>query len=227
MALAGSDSLRARRSAAGAPRRLRGVLVPSMRGARVDARVGQPVRAAGLERCGNNKRQACRELGISYHTLRSHLQFRPERPGAGAGGAEVAELIERVARSIAGGAEERSKGRACRAPPATGCVWRGSAIEDDRGGCAPHRSLPENGLHQRESGMAGRVMLAAVLAIAMAVTATPRVRKRWPASAGQETPASRVRHPADLGAHRDRRQQEPRDDPAVGRLAGGVRDYGQ
>jgi len=31
-----------------------------------------------LERCGNNKRQACRELGISYHTLRSYLRFRPE-----------------------------------------------------------------------------------------------------------------------------------------------------
>jgi transcriptional regulator with PAS, ATPase and Fis domain len=33
-----------------------------------------------LERCGNNKRQACRELGISYHTLRSYLRFRPEGP---------------------------------------------------------------------------------------------------------------------------------------------------
>jgi len=31
-----------------------------------------------LERCGNNKRQACRELGISYHTLQGYLQFRPE-----------------------------------------------------------------------------------------------------------------------------------------------------
>jgi transcriptional regulator with PAS, ATPase and Fis domain len=31
-----------------------------------------------LERCGNNKRQACRELNISYHTLRSYLSFRPE-----------------------------------------------------------------------------------------------------------------------------------------------------
>ena len=33
------------------------------------------------ERCGNNKRQACRELGISYHTLRAYLRFRPERCG--------------------------------------------------------------------------------------------------------------------------------------------------
>ena len=30
-----------------------------------------------LERCGNNKRQACRELGISYHTLQGYLRFRP------------------------------------------------------------------------------------------------------------------------------------------------------
>ncbi|HEY7497953.1 MAG TPA: sigma 54-interacting transcriptional regulator [Vicinamibacterales bacterium] len=28
-----------------------------------------------LERCGNNKSQACRELGISYHTLRAYLRF--------------------------------------------------------------------------------------------------------------------------------------------------------
>jgi len=32
-----------------------------------------------LERCSNNKRQACRELGISYHTLQNYLRFRPER----------------------------------------------------------------------------------------------------------------------------------------------------
>ena len=28
-----------------------------------------------LERCGNNKRQACRILGISYHTLQSYLRY--------------------------------------------------------------------------------------------------------------------------------------------------------
>ena len=33
-----------------------------------------------LERCGNNKRQACRQLGISYHTLQNYLRFRPEKP---------------------------------------------------------------------------------------------------------------------------------------------------
>jgi transcriptional regulator with AAA-type ATPase domain len=58
------------------------VLVPSMR-ARESMRAWAS-RYARLvyERTGNNKRQTCRELGISYHTLRSHLQFRPERPDA-------------------------------------------------------------------------------------------------------------------------------------------------
>ena len=31
-----------------------------------------------LERCANNKRRACRELGISYHTLQGYIRFRPE-----------------------------------------------------------------------------------------------------------------------------------------------------
>ena len=33
-----------------------------------------------LERCSNNKRRACRELGISYHTLQAYLRFKPEKP---------------------------------------------------------------------------------------------------------------------------------------------------
>jgi transcriptional regulator with PAS, ATPase and Fis domain len=33
-----------------------------------------------LERCDNNKRRACRELGISYHTLQGYLRFRPDHP---------------------------------------------------------------------------------------------------------------------------------------------------
>ena len=32
-----------------------------------------------LERCSNNKRQACRQLGISYHTLQGYLRPRPEK----------------------------------------------------------------------------------------------------------------------------------------------------
>jgi len=31
-----------------------------------------------FERCENNKRRTCRELGISYHTLRAYLKYRPE-----------------------------------------------------------------------------------------------------------------------------------------------------
>ena len=30
------------------------------------------------ERCEHNKRQACRELGISYHTLQAYLRYRPQ-----------------------------------------------------------------------------------------------------------------------------------------------------
>jgi transcriptional regulator with PAS, ATPase and Fis domain len=30
-----------------------------------------------LERCGRNKREACKVLGISYHTLNSYLKYRP------------------------------------------------------------------------------------------------------------------------------------------------------
>jgi transcriptional regulator with PAS, ATPase and Fis domain len=36
-----------------------------------------------LERCENNKRRACRELGISYHTLQSYLRFRERRRSDG------------------------------------------------------------------------------------------------------------------------------------------------
>jgi transcriptional regulator with PAS, ATPase and Fis domain len=34
-----------------------------------------------LERCHNNKRRACRELGISYHTLQAHLRARTRAQG--------------------------------------------------------------------------------------------------------------------------------------------------
>ncbi|HWT46322.1 MAG TPA: sigma 54-interacting transcriptional regulator [Vicinamibacterales bacterium] len=46
-----------------------------------------------VHRCGNNKRRACRELQISYHTLNAYLRRPPEEAGsppavtAGAGGA--------------------------------------------------------------------------------------------------------------------------------------------
>ena len=31
-----------------------------------------------LERCDHNKRRACRELGISYHTLQAYLEFEQD-----------------------------------------------------------------------------------------------------------------------------------------------------
>jgi DNA-binding NtrC family response regulator len=55
-----------------------------------------------LERCDNNKRRTCRELGISYHTLQGYLRYNPEEdtrkrkrlaglPPAQAAGAGTAE----------------------------------------------------------------------------------------------------------------------------------------
>ena len=36
-----------------------------------------------VDRCQGNKRQACRVLGISYHTLQTYLQYRPDEFEAG------------------------------------------------------------------------------------------------------------------------------------------------
>ena len=54
------------------------VLVPSIQRRESMRAWGSRYARLMLERCGNNKRQACRELGISYHTLRAYLRFRPE-----------------------------------------------------------------------------------------------------------------------------------------------------
>jgi transcriptional regulator with PAS, ATPase and Fis domain len=67
------------------------VLLPSLREKESLRTWGSRYARLVLERCGNNKRQACRELGISYHTLRAYLRFRPARahpdPIPAAGGA--------------------------------------------------------------------------------------------------------------------------------------------
>jgi transcriptional regulator with PAS, ATPase and Fis domain len=56
------------------------VLLPALR-ARSTMRVwGSRYARLVLERCSNNKRQACRQLGISYHTLQGYLRIRPETP---------------------------------------------------------------------------------------------------------------------------------------------------
>jgi DNA-binding NtrC family response regulator len=35
-----------------------------------------------LDRCAGNKRATCRALGISYHTLVAHLNYRPHAPAS-------------------------------------------------------------------------------------------------------------------------------------------------
>jgi DNA-binding NtrC family response regulator len=49
-----------------------------------------------LERCGRNKRQACRVLGISYHTLQAYLNTRPD---GGDGASDVGSETPKGARA--------------------------------------------------------------------------------------------------------------------------------
>jgi transcriptional regulator with PAS, ATPase and Fis domain len=58
-------------------------LVPSLKAADTMRAWGSRYARLVLERCGNNKRKASRELGISYHTLQAYLRYRPERAGKG------------------------------------------------------------------------------------------------------------------------------------------------
>ena len=53
-------------------------LVPSFRRRDTMRAWGSRYARLVLERCANNKRRACRELGISYHTLQGYIRFRPE-----------------------------------------------------------------------------------------------------------------------------------------------------
>jgi transcriptional regulator with PAS, ATPase and Fis domain len=55
------------------------VLMPSVRRNETMRAWGSRYARLVLERCHNNKRAACRELGISYHTLQAYLRFRPDR----------------------------------------------------------------------------------------------------------------------------------------------------
>jgi transcriptional regulator with PAS, ATPase and Fis domain len=55
------------------------VLMPSLRRNETMRAWGSRYARLVLERCQNNKRAACRELGISYHTLQAYLRFRPDR----------------------------------------------------------------------------------------------------------------------------------------------------
>jgi len=55
-----------------------GALLPAVRNGDTMRAWGSRYARLVLERCNNNKRRACRELGISYHTLQAYLRFRPE-----------------------------------------------------------------------------------------------------------------------------------------------------
>lgn len=56
----------------------RQVLLPSFRQYESMRAWGSRYARMVLERCDNNKRQTCRELGISYHTLNAYLRFQPD-----------------------------------------------------------------------------------------------------------------------------------------------------
>jgi transcriptional regulator with PAS, ATPase and Fis domain len=56
------------------------VLLPSVHAKESMRAWGSRYARLVLERCANNKRRACRELGISYHTLQGYLKFRPDKP---------------------------------------------------------------------------------------------------------------------------------------------------
>jgi transcriptional regulator with PAS, ATPase and Fis domain len=62
------------------------VLLPSVRARETMRAWGSRYARLVLERCANNKRRACRELGISYHTLQGYLKFRPDAPRGGRDG---------------------------------------------------------------------------------------------------------------------------------------------
>jgi len=61
------------------------VLVPALESGSTMRAWGSRYARLVLERCSNNKRQACRELGISYHTLQAYLRFKPEKADAQTG----------------------------------------------------------------------------------------------------------------------------------------------
>ena len=77
------------------------VLLPSFRQYESMRTWGSRYARMVLERCDNNKRQTCRELGISYHTLNAYLRFQPDNvaglPPAKEAGAGRADEPQRYA----------------------------------------------------------------------------------------------------------------------------------
>ena len=87
VALAGSDRLELEDLPPALLTGYEQVLAPSLRRRETMREWGGRYARLVLERCQNNKRRACRELGISYHTLQAYLRVRhapalPARPEA-------------------------------------------------------------------------------------------------------------------------------------------------
>ena len=78
VALAGSDYLELDDLPPGVLGGYGEVLVPALQSRESMRAWGSRYARLVLERCQNNKRQACRELGISYHTLRAYLEFNED-----------------------------------------------------------------------------------------------------------------------------------------------------
>jgi transcriptional regulator with PAS, ATPase and Fis domain len=66
------------------------VLMPSVQASDTMRAWGSRYARLILERCERNKRQACKVLGISYHTLNSYLKYRPSEKRAAAAAAGLA-----------------------------------------------------------------------------------------------------------------------------------------
>jgi DNA-binding NtrC family response regulator len=125
-------------------------LPPAIRGDYADILLpsltrGETLRAWGsryarliLERCAQNKRQACRKLGISYHTLQAYLRYHPAQDGAGCD--DVAEWPEETPGQlalcrVAESADDRlsGSGGTCRGEEeGAGAVSSGGEVADRR-----------------------------------------------------------------------------------------------
>ena len=119
-------------------------LVPSYQLGDTDARVGEPLCAAGARKNAGNKRQACRALDISYHTLNSYLRYRPADARACQSGIRASWC------------RRRAEQLGCRKPP---------ALEDERGGAEVprgHARLRRLGIDMQQTSR--RQFVAASLA---------------------------------------------------------------
>jgi DNA-binding NtrC family response regulator len=74
------------------------ILMPSVQASDTMRAWGSRYAKLVLERCQRNKRQACKVLGISYHTLNSYLRYRqPEKRLAASAAASKASSAEATA----------------------------------------------------------------------------------------------------------------------------------